>query len=155
MLSKDQIQRYSQFHIPLMHPVFLFESLTRKTALPLNTCHLLFRKWLYIVRAAQPSGTNHRTYTVALEIAIMLLARHLAEKLHATVFPHRSLILRRHSTQLLAFHMPFQKQPLMVVIHFHYHLRLLRKSLRPINLINLVNHKSPNKWYMVTDQMVN
>ena len=62
------------------------------------------------------TGSQSRSYTVELEIIIILLTRYLHEKLYAAILPDRRIIGTVHSPQIIALYKIIDVETLPVLI---------------------------------------
>lgn len=140
--TEDERERYLQLNVPFEQSVLLLNGLAWEGTPTPDKCHLSRRKGLHIFGPSQAPRSDHCTDTIGFKIHIMLFTGHLAEELYARVLPYRTLVLSRERAQLGTFDVIVQKKRIMVVGHVHTHVRFLRKSLRPVDLVDWILHRN-------------
>ena len=136
-VSEDKSERNTQFDRPFEESVFLFERFAREGAFTFNLLHFIGRKWLYVFIASAAPRSHHGTDTIGFKIIVIGFSGHLAEELDAGVLPHRSLVVRRNGTELLALDGVLEVERFAVVGYFNGCLRAIRELSGPVDTINI------------------
>ena len=139
-VSEDKSERNTQFDRPFEESVFLFERFAREGAFTFNLLHFIGRKWLYVFFASAAPRSHHGADTIGFKIIVIGFSGHLAEELDAGVFPHRSLVVRRNGTELLALDGVLEVERFAVVGHIDRHYWFLRELSGPVDTINIQFH---------------